>query len=224
LRTASSLQSLKRENGFTLVELMVAMPLMLLVMGGLTIMLTTLTHWSSHTQEETSLQTESRAALNTLEYQLRGAFIGDGTTPITAATATSITFTTPDQYPATVAGTTLSSFHLLQVSYQVTGGMLQRQSKTSSNTYPTAPPWTFPNPMSSWLGVIAQANSITNTDVFTYYTQAGAQAVPPTPLTFPIADPSGVRAVGIKLTLSTGGSQPQRFTVKDIVALREMDN
>lgn len=224
MSTATSLRSVKRENGFTLVELMVAMPLMLLVMGGLTIMLTTLTHWSSHTQEETSLQTESRSALNTLEYQLRGAFIGDGTTPITSATATSITFTTPDQYPATVAGTTMSSFHLLQVSYQVTGGMLQRQSKTSSNTYPSAPPWTFPNPMTSWVTVLGQANSITNTNVFTYYTQAGAQSTPPTALTFPIADPSGIRAVGIKLTLSTGGSQPQTFTVNDIVALREMDN
>ena len=66
------------ESGFTLVELMVAMPLMLLVMGGLTIMLTTLNHWGSHTQEETTLQSEARASLNQLEYNIRGAFVGDG--------------------------------------------------------------------------------------------------------------------------------------------------
>lgn len=212
------------ESGFTLVELMVAMPLMLLVMGGLTIMLTTLNHWGAHTQEATTLQSEARSSLNQIEYNVRGAFVGDGTTPILSATATSMTLYAPDGYPATVSGTTVSSFHLMKVSYQVMGGMLQRQFMTSTNTYPTAPPWTFTGSMGAWNTILGQANSITNTDVFSYYTAAGAQAVPPTPLTFPIADPTGVRAIGIKLTLSTGGSQPQKFTVKDIVALREEDN
>ena len=102
----------------------------------------------------------------------------------------------------------------------MTGGILQRQSMTSTNTYPTGPPWTFPGSMSAWSTVLGQANSITNTDVFSYYTQAGAQAVPPTPLAFPISDPTGVSAVGIKLSLSTGGPQPEKFTVKDIVSIR----
>jgi prepilin-type N-terminal cleavage/methylation domain-containing protein len=212
------------EGGFTLVELMVAMPLMLIVMAGLTILLTTLNHWGSHTQEETTLQSEARSSLNQLEYNIRGAFIGDGTTPILTATATSMTLYAPDGYPSTLSGSTMTSFHLMKISYQVTGGMLQRQFMTSTNTYPSGPPWTFPPTMGAWSTILGQANSITNTDVFTYYTAAGAQAVPPTPLTFPIADPTGVRAIGIKLTLSTGGSQPQKFTVKDIVALREEDN
>jgi type II secretory pathway component PulJ len=212
------------ESGFTLVELMVAMPLMLLVMGGLTIMLTTLNHWGSHTQEETTLQSEARASLNQLEYNIRGAFIGDGTTPILSATATSMTLYAPDGYPATISGTVMSSFHLMKVSYQVTGGMLQRQYMTSTNTYPAGPPWTFSGSMSAWQTILGQANSITNTDVFTYYTAAGAQASPPAPLSFPISDPTGIRAIGINLTLSTGGSQPQTFTVSDIVGLREQDN
>lgn len=212
------------EGGFTLVELMVAMPLMLIVMGGLTLLLTTLNHWGSHTQQETTLQSEARASLNKLEYNIRGAFVGDGTTPILSAAATSLTLYAPDGYPATISGTVMSSFHLMKVSYQVTGGMLQSQSMTSTNTYPAGPPWAFSGSMSAWNTILGQANSITNTDVFTYYTAAGAQAVPPTPLGFPIADPTGIRAVGIKLTLSTGGSQPQTFTVKDIVALREMEN
>lgn len=211
------------EDGFTLVELMVAMPLMLIVMAGLTILLTTMNHWSSHTQEQTSLQSESRAALNTIEYGIRGAFTGDGSTPFVTATATSMTFYTPDSYPTTVSGTVESSFHLQKVSYQVTGGMLQRQFMTSTNTYPTAPPWTFAGSMSAWSTVLGQANSITNTDVFSYYTQAGAQATPPTPLSFPITDPSGVVAVGVKLTLSTSGSQPQKFTVKDMISVRGDD-
>lgn len=214
----------RREDGFTLVELAVAMPIMLVVMGGLVIMLTTISHWSGQTQELTTLQTEARSAVNTLENGIRGAFIGDGTSPIVTATATSITFYTPDEYATTVNGSTESSFHLQKVSYNVTGGMLQRQFMTSTNTYPTAPPWTWPGSMGPWTTVIGQSGSITNSTVFTYYTAAGAEAAPPTPLTFPIADPSGVRAVGIKLTLSSGGSQPETFTVSDTVALREMDN
>jgi Tfp pilus assembly protein PilV len=222
-----ALRTLRREDGFSLFELLVAMPLMLIVIGGLTLMLTTITHWSSHTQAEASLQTESRSAVSVLEDDIRGAFIGDGSSPIISATATSITFYTPDQYPTTVAGSVESSFHLMKTTYQVTGGTLQRQFQTSTNTYPTAPAvaWAF-GAMSPWNTLIggSGAGSITNTNVFTYYTQAGVQTVPPTPLTFPIADPSGVRAVGIKLTMSTGGSQPQSFTVNDMVALREMDN
>ncbi len=216
--------ALRREGGFTLIELMVAMPLMVIVLGGATLLLTTLTHWNSHTQEEVSLQTEARSAINTLEAEIRGAFIGDGTTPITAATASSITFYAPDGYATTVSGSVESSFHLRQISYRVTSGTLQRQFMTSTNTYPTAPPWTFPGPMSAWATVIGQSGAIRNASVFAYYTQAGVQATPPTALTFPIADPTGVRAVGITMTLSSGGQQPQTFTVKDIVALREMDN
>ena len=94
---------LREERGFTLIEVAVAMPIMLIVMGGLTLMLTTITHWSSQSREGTILQTESRSAMNTLAGNIRGAFYGDGVTPeISSATATSITFTTPDEYATTV--------------------------------------------------------------------------------------------------------------------------
>jgi hypothetical protein len=63
------------------------------------------------------------------------------------------------------------------------------------------------------------ANSITNSDVFTYYGSPNASGVL-TPLTFPIADTSGIAAIGVKLTLSTGGSQPEKFTVTDTIAIR----
>ena len=78
--------------------------------------------------------------------------------------------------------------------------------------------------MGPWATVVGSSNSITNSDVFTYYNAAGAQATPPTPLAFPIADTSGIVAVGVKLTLSTGGSQPTKFTVSDTIAIRGMDN
>jgi prepilin-type N-terminal cleavage/methylation domain-containing protein len=219
---------LREERGFTLIELAVAMPIMLIVMGGLVLMLTTITHWSSQSREGTILQTESRSAMNTLAANIRGAFYGDGITPeISSATATSITFTTPDEYGTTIVANSESAFHLLNVSYQVTGGMLQRQFKTSTNTFPTAPTtqaWSFPGSMGAWQTVLGQQGSITNTDVFTYYTATGMQTTPPTALTFPIASTVGIKAIGIKLKLSTLGSQPDTFTVTDIVSMRQTDN
>jgi prepilin-type N-terminal cleavage/methylation domain-containing protein len=225
---ANRRSQLRDESGFTLIELVVAMPIMLIIMTGLLLMLSTVTHWSSQSQEETILQTEARSAMNLLSADVRGAFYGDGITPeVSSATATSITFTTPDEYGTTVVANSESSFHLLTVSYQVTGGMLQRQYKTSTNTFPTAPStqaWSFPASMGPWQTVVGQQGSITNTDVFTFYTATGMATNPPTPLTFPIASTVGIRAVGIKMTLSTLGSQPDTFTVTDIVSLRQTDN
>ncbi len=211
------------ERGFTMVELLVAMPIMLVVMGGLVLMLTTITHWSSQTQEEVSLQTEARAALNRLEAEIRGTFVGDGTNPIVSATSTAITFDTPDTYATTISGSTENSFHLLQVSYRISGGTLQRQFKTTTNTYPgalgTSGGWQWGS-LGSWSTEVGSVNSITNTDVFSFYTAAGVQSTPVTPLTFPISDTSGIVAVGVKLALSTGGSQPEHFTVSDLIAIR----
>jgi len=216
-------RTLRGERGFTMIELLVAMPIMLVVMGGLILMLTTVTHWSSQTQGQTSLQTESRAALNRLEAEIRGSFVGDGTNPIISATSTAVTFDTPDTYATTIAGTTMSSFHLLQVSYRISGGTLQRQFKTTTNTYPgslsSGSGWTW-GAVGSWATEVGTVNSITNADVFSYYTAAGVQASPDVPLTFPIADTSGIVAVGVKLTMTTGGSQPEKFTVNDIIAIR----
>jgi prepilin-type N-terminal cleavage/methylation domain-containing protein len=139
LTNATTRRSLREDQGFTLVELAVAMPIMLIVMGGLVLMLTTLSHWSSQSQEETALQSEARAALTTMEMEIRGAFTGgDGSAPIASASATSITFYSPDEYATTVVGSTQSSFHLREISYRVSNGLLQRQFRTSTNTYPTA--------------------------------------------------------------------------------------
>ena len=216
-----------REGGFTLVELAVAMPIMLVIMGGLVVMLTTVIHWSSQTQEETTLQTEARAALNRLEAEIRGTFVGDGTNPIISATSTAITFDTPDTAMTTISGGTESSFHLLQVSYQVSGGTLQRRFNSTTNTYPGSLSggtggWTWGS-LGPWATVVGSVNSITNTDVFSYYQAPGQGASSPTLMSFPITSTSGIVAVGVKLVLSTGGSQPEHFTVSDLITIRGTD-
>ncbi len=211
---------LRGERGFTLVELVVAMPIMLVVMGGLVLLLTTVTHWGSQTQEETTLQTEARAAMNRLETEIRGAFIGQANSvPFTSATATSMTFDTPDEAAANAA--TGASFHLLQVSYQVSGGTLQRQFQSTTNTYPGALTggWTWGS-LSPWATVVGSNSSITNSDVFSYYQTPGSNGAAPVLMSFPITNYQAIVAVGVKLTLSTGGSQPDTYTVNDLIAVR----
>jgi len=227
-----ALRALRGESGFTMIELIVAMPIMLVVMGGLVLMLTTVTHWSSQTQEETTLQMETRAAVNRLESEIRGAFIGNGTPEITSATATSITFTTPDEWGTTISGTapnqTEQAFHLLKVSYQLSNGTLQRQFATSTNTFPNAPTlqaWSF-GATGPWSTVIGQTGlgTITNSSIFTYYNLQGMQSIPWTAMSFPITSTVGIKAVGINLTLSSGGPQPVKYNVNEIVSLRQTDN
>jgi prepilin-type N-terminal cleavage/methylation domain-containing protein len=215
------LRAIRTERGFTLVELLVAMPMLLILLAGLSTTLVQLMRSSDKSRTETLLQTEGRAALATLESDIRQGFVGDGTSPLLAGTATSITFESPDRMPTVTSGTTQTSFHLRKITYSVTAGTLQRQFMTSTNTFPTAPPWTWPAQNGPLLPVVG---SIVNTDVFSFYTASGAQSSPATPLTFPISDFSGVRAVGIKLTLATGGTQGTQFTFTEMVALRETDS
>lgn len=213
---------LREEHGFTLMELMIVLPMMTLILGSLVWLLSSFAGSSGQTQEETTLQTEARAAMTTLASEIRSAFVGDGTSPIIAATPTSITFYSPDSYPTVVSGTTETSFHLRKITYSVVGGTLERQQTTSTNTYPSGPPWTWPGAAGPQTSVVGP---VTNGDVFTYYSAAGAQASPPTALAFPVnTTTAGVRVVAIKLTLNAGGSPARTFTVQDTVALREMDS
>ncbi len=204
-----------------MIEVLIVMPMLLVLLTGLTLTLTNMMQVTDKTQEETTLQTEARATFNTLTSDIRQSFVGDGTDSILSASATSITFFSPDRYPTKTVGTTQSSFHLRQITYTLTNGVLSRQYMTSTNVFPTAPPWTWPGANGALLPVL---DSITNTDVFSYYTAAGAQTSPATPLAFPISDTTGIRAVGIKLALSTGGTQPKTFTETAMIALRETDS
>lgn len=223
---ATALRARREDSGFTLIELVVAMPIMLIVVGGMTLILTTLMKYNGQNQEKLTLQTEARSAINRMATEIRGVFYGDGvTSPISAATATSITFTTPDEYAATVSAGTLASFHLRQVSYQVSNKLLQRQYRTTGNTYPSAPPWTGWSTMSAWTTVVGSSGSVTNTDVFSYYDQNNCQSTTPTAMTFPIAAANldSIACVNVKLTLSTvggSGSQPDSFTVSDLITIR----
>ncbi len=119
---------------------------------------------SGRTQEQSSLQTEARAALNTFASDLRQALCNNTTSPVTTATATQITFTSPDR---------LTPYHLRQVSYQLSGGSFQRALATSTNT--GGPPWTLPA-LGGWQTLVGSA---TNASAFTYYDASDAVTTTP---------------------------------------------
>jgi type II secretory pathway pseudopilin PulG len=207
----------RNERGFTLTELLVVLPMLVVLLGGFVVTMTTLMRVSDRTQEAATLQTEARAAITSLAADVRGAFVGDGSSPVVSADGTSITFYSPDRSPTTVSGSTATSFHLRRISYRIAGGELQRQVTTSINTFPGAPPWTWPTATGPWVDVLG---SVADGSGFSYYTAAGAQAAPPTPLPLPLADTSGLAAVGVTLAVSTGGANATRFTERDMIAIR----
>ena len=109
---------------------------------------------SGRTQEQSTLQTEVRAGVDTLASDLRQALCNNTTPPVTVAGPSQITFYTPDR---------LTPYHLRQVSYRLSGGSLQRAFATSTNT--GGPPWTMPA-LGGWATLVG---SITNANPFTYY-------------------------------------------------------
>ncbi|MES1247039.1 MAG: prepilin-type N-terminal cleavage/methylation domain-containing protein [Actinomycetota bacterium] len=212
------MRRLADSRGFTLVELVIAMPMLAIVLGGLTVVMLQMNSSSRKQQELATLQTEARSALELMETDVREGFAGDGTGPIRTATATSIEVWSPDNYPLSVSGGTLSSFHDRDITYTVSSGSLTKTIKTSTNTYPnlSSPPWAWGTSSTTTL-----LGSISNTDIFTYYTSAGIQANPDVPLTFPISSPYGIVAVGIKLTLTYKGPNPTSFTITGLVSMRD---
>jgi type II secretory pathway component PulJ len=178
----------REERGLTLMELVVVMPMMIVLLGGLTDTLVTLMRWNSQTQEDTMQLQESRAAITSIVSELRQAYpVDPGTgiqSPIATATSTSITFYTPDR--TTTSGT--SSFRLRKVAYDFSANQLRSQAVTSSAQYvvggTTPPAWNFPGtfPTSTgWVRILGPPDGSPVTGSLTYYAANGT--VMSTPVT-----------------------------------------
>jgi prepilin-type N-terminal cleavage/methylation domain-containing protein len=199
---------LRSEAGFSLVELLTTMILMGILLPALALMLTTTIHWTSESQEESSLQTEARAALDRMTSEIRQAYSGDTSWPITAISSTSITFLTPDRSVPAADGS--DPFHVVKVQYQLTGGKLQRASWTSTNTTPslTAPTWTFPNTPVKWITVLG---SVKNASLFTFKDVNGTTITTPA---------SAVREVDVNVSVAPNISQGRQFTYQSTATPR----
>jgi prepilin-type N-terminal cleavage/methylation domain-containing protein len=186
----------RREDGMTLTELLVALPLLAVLLMALTLTLTTTTHWGDQVQEDAVMQTEARSVIDGIAKDLRQAYTGNTPAPIESLSPTTITFDSPDRS---------TPFHLRRISYRLVNGQLDRQSATSTNT---VAPWSFPGTPSPWT---KQLGSVLNSAAFTYFDAAGSATT----------DPTAVHTVKLSFTLSTGSSQGRRFTYESTVNLRQ---
>jgi prepilin-type N-terminal cleavage/methylation domain-containing protein len=195
MTVASAHPGHSREDGFTLVELMVAMVVIGIVFAMFSVVLSATVRHSNEVRENTVLQGEARAAVDRLASDLRQAYTGDDTSPIQTMTATQLTFLSPDR------GT---PFHLRKIAYRLTGHDLERATALSTTT--TGPPWTFPS-----LGSYAkQVGSITNTTLFTYFDAAGAATT----------TPADVASVKVTVTVATATAATRLYTYTTSIAPR----
>jgi Tfp pilus assembly protein PilV len=156
------------EQGFLLIELLAACVLIAVVVGAFAGIFTMIEQRDNTLQGQSVLATQARPMLDTMAGELESAMCNGTTQPVTTANGTQLVFTTPDRQ---------QPYHLQQISYTLSGGVLTRQVAISTNT--GGPPWT--------MGTAVTTNtvpSVTNTVVFDFRKQ------PPAGDTLGQSDPS----------------------------------
>jgi prepilin-type N-terminal cleavage/methylation domain-containing protein len=147
------------EDGFTLVELVAAMAVLAIVVAAASQLLAFTVKRANSTEQQSTLQTQARAGLDAFASDLRQAMCNDQTTPVTTASASQLSFYSPDRQ---------TPYHLRQITYRVSGGAFQRQLVTSTNT--GGPPWTIPSLSTAPLATLFNGvTAVGSTPYFTYY-------------------------------------------------------
>lgn len=197
---------LRQEAGLTLSEMLVVLAIMGIILAALAGVLSMSITQSSQIQEQSTLQTEVRATVDTMARELRQAYTGDSSYPIVTATSTTLMFYSPDK---------AVPFHNRLIAYRLAGGQIDRAMTTSTDT--DGPPWAglawtaFGSiPSGSWA---KQVDSVKNSAVFTYFDSTGAQ------LTGTIT-PSSVYRVLITVTVATKAASTRQYTYSTSASLR----
>jgi prepilin-type N-terminal cleavage/methylation domain-containing protein len=197
------------DAGFTLIEMLVTLFITGVIFAAFGLVISTTVRHTALITNEGVAQHQVRTSLNQLTQDLREATVSStsDTSPfVTTAgvmSPTSLTFYAPDN-SYTAADPT--DYHLREISYQLSGGSLQRRSVVSANV--NGPPWTIPS-LGGWVSLI---DGVTNSTVFTYYD--GSQ--PPALTT----NPAAVRTVVVTTTVSVAGT-PNHLTYSESATLRE---
>jgi prepilin-type N-terminal cleavage/methylation domain-containing protein len=184
-----------RSAGFTVTELLVSLAIVGIVFTIFAVVISSTVRHGGEVREDAVLQGEVRASIDRLAQDLRQAYTGDGSAPITQMTGTLLTFWSPDR---------ATPFHNRKVSYQLSSGQLQRAQATSTDT--DGPPWSI-GALSPY---VTQVGSIRNSTVFTYFNAAGGTAT----------TAADVDSVTVTVTVSTATEASRLFTYSTSIALR----
>ena len=170
-------------SGFTLIEVLVTMAVLGVAVAGMVAFFSMTNSRAAATTDQSISLTVVRTAVDTAVSDLRQAYYGDGTTaPIAALSPTSLTFYSPDRS---------QPFHLREIAYRLSGGLLQRATATSTNT--GGPPWSGLTTLGPW---VTEVDSVTSPTVFSYQDASGA----------PTSDPTKVSRVTISLQVQPSGA------------------
>jgi len=198
--TLRLLRRLRREDGFSLSEMLAAMGLLGVLFAAFALTMGTTLRVSGEVESTSATQADVRAAVDTLAADLRQAYSGNSSVaPLESISASAIQFFSPDRQ---------QPFHLRRIGYQVSGGNLQRRTATSTDT--DGYPWTMnPASMASapWH---TQADSLVSSTVFTYLDANGASTL----------TPASVRTVVISVTVAPLTNTARQFTYQTSVKLR----
>jgi prepilin-type N-terminal cleavage/methylation domain-containing protein len=190
----------RRQDGFTLSEMLAALALIGAMFAMFAAVVSSTIKHDSEVREQTTLQTEVRAAIEMLAGELRQAYSGDDTVaPLESISATQITFLSPDR---------AQPFHMRRISWRLASGKLERAFAASTDT--DGAPWTI----SALGGWARRAGSITNTTLLTYRDSAGNPLVPSA------ATADDVHTVGISVTVATVTSPNRPYKYTTSVTLR----
>ncbi len=162
-------ERVQEESGFTVIELVVAMLILIIALTSFSVMFVNMQSASNGVVSDTALQTEARSGVDRLIGEFRQAYTAQSAVaPVITMTSTQLTFYVPDES---------QPYHLLKVGYRLNGGNLQRGFERSTNT--GGPPWSWPSPdaLSGWETV---AESVTGnpggTSLFQYIKQDNVDA------------------------------------------------
>jgi prepilin-type N-terminal cleavage/methylation domain-containing protein len=187
---------IRRQGGFTLVELLLAMGLIGVIFALFSVVVSSTLRHGGEVEEQTVLQHQVRGTVERLAQDLRQAYSGvEDSSPIESISASQIQFLSPDRQ---------QPFHLRRLAYRASGTSFQSARAISTDT--DGAPWDIPA-LGSWT---TEFGSLVGTNVFTYLDENGAAT----------ADPAQVKTVVIQVTIATSTSPNRQYTYKTSVTLR----
>jgi Tfp pilus assembly protein PilV len=231
------LTRLRREEGLTLTELLVAMPILSIALVAITATFVVLMNSNNRTTGQLTEQATFFPTLDTMMQDMRTMMPPTlGGSPLLAANSTSISFYSPDGLSAQTGAT--SPFHLREVAYRFSGGALQQQVVESTNTFASVTsttPWgswtssagtfpltTFPT-ANGWTTLLGSGLASDGSSpplasaTFTYYDGDGDLISSPVST----ANIGLVRSIEVTVTASVPGHPARQTTYDDTATIRE---